>query len=77
MSKCQCWSCVIGRALRRARWLFTRKQWQQIDGAMCSIIERSEMWGMDEYDAERGKPVTISGRRYAPEETPCATNPSS
>lgn len=65
-----CWSCVIGRALRRWRWLFTRRQWQQIDGAMCYILERSEIWGMNEYDAERGKPVEIAGRKYVPKAAP-------
>jgi hypothetical protein len=66
MKKCMCCSCVVSRGLRRFRWLFTRREWAQIDTAMCHFIERLEELGMIDYDAQRGHETIINGRRYVP-----------
>jgi hypothetical protein len=38
--RCMCWSCVLGRAFHRARWLFTRTERKRIDDALCYAIEQ-------------------------------------
>ena len=68
MKPCPCWSCTLYRALRRARWLFTHARRDRLDEALGHGISLAEQWGGVRYDAQRGLPTIIEGRRYVPAE---------
>ncbi len=68
MKPCPCWSCTLYRALRRARWLFTHARRDRLDEALGHGISLAEQWGACQYDASRGLPTIIDGRRYVPAE---------
>jgi hypothetical protein len=44
--------------------LFSRREWTQIDGAMCHIIERLEELGIIEYDVEMHGSAMIAGKKH-------------